>query len=165
MIISMGDYAKSKGISYEAVRRQVAKYRDELGEHCFRQNGSTYLDEEGVAFLDGKRRLSPVIVVQENQSQQLEEQEQKIAELRNRLDVLRDELARSQAQVIELQTKQIALIEDQTKYRLLLTDHEAVKEELEQIQTERDAARAEAAEAQAEAASYHKSWFGFYRRH
>ena len=49
-MISLKDYAKKKNVSYEAVRKQVNRYRDELGDHLYKKDRTQYLDEEGEAF-------------------------------------------------------------------------------------------------------------------
>ena len=54
-MISIKDYAKNKGVSYEAVRKQVNRYKDELDGHIHKQNRTQYLDDEAVTFLDSKR--------------------------------------------------------------------------------------------------------------
>ena len=191
-LISIRDYAKSKGISYEAVRRQVVKYREDLADHTVRQKGITYLDEDAVKFLDERRRQSPLVIVREDQTAQIEELERQIDALKNTLDVLREENRRSQEYVIELQKDKINFIEIETRYQLLLeehgntqeqlkitaaerdraaedrdralTDSSRIREELDQAKTDRDTVKAALEQAQAEASSYTKSIFGFYRR-
>ena len=54
-MVSLKEYAKNKGVSYEAVRKQVNRYKDELKGHISKVNRTQYLDEEAVAFLDSKR--------------------------------------------------------------------------------------------------------------
>ena len=165
-VMTIKDFAKSRGVSYEAVRRQVQKYRnaEELEGHVIRNKGVTYLDEVAVAFLSERRRQSPLVVVHEDQNEQIEEKDRQIEELKKRLDILRDELALSQQKRIELQDQVTGLLEDKVKHDLLVADHERMTERLKEVEAERDEVRTERDEARAEAGRYHKSFFGFYRK-
>lgn len=55
MFVSIKEYAESKGISYESVRRQIPKYEKELNGHIVKRNNTRYLDEYAVSFLNTKR--------------------------------------------------------------------------------------------------------------
>lgn len=55
-VISLRDYAAQKGITYEAVRQQVVRYKDELEGHIIKDGRQQFLDEEAVSFLDAKRQ-------------------------------------------------------------------------------------------------------------
>lgn len=54
-MITLKEYAEKKHVSYEVIRREVNKYRKELGEHLYKENRTQYLDSEAEAFLDMKR--------------------------------------------------------------------------------------------------------------
>ena len=71
-LISIKDYAKEKNVSYEAVRQQVIRYADELGEHIVKNGRQQFLDEEAVAFLDEKRQKNPVTIVQMEKDEEIE---------------------------------------------------------------------------------------------
>lgn len=71
-LISLKEYAEQKGISYEAVRQQVARYRDELGDHVVVDGRQMFLDEEAVAFLDERRQKNPVVMIQESKDEAIE---------------------------------------------------------------------------------------------
>lgn len=72
-MVSIRDYAKQKSVSYEAVRKQVQKYKEgELKEHIIKQNKTQYLDDYAVEFLDNKRKENPIIVVQMDKDEELE---------------------------------------------------------------------------------------------
>jgi hypothetical protein len=70
-MISLKDYAAQKNVSYEAIRKQVARYRDELEDHIVVDGRQMYLDDEAVAFLDEKRQKNPVIVYQQSKDEEI----------------------------------------------------------------------------------------------
>ena len=51
-MISIKDYAKQKNVSYEAVRKQLVRYKDELQSHITTKNRMRFLDDYAVNFLD-----------------------------------------------------------------------------------------------------------------
>lgn len=72
VLISLKDYAKNNNITYEAVRQQVNRYANELGGHIIRDGRQQFLDEEAVAFLDGKRQKNPVVIIQQDKDEMIE---------------------------------------------------------------------------------------------
>ena len=212
--ITLRDFARQKGVTYEAIRRQASKYENELRGHIVIRDRTKYLDEYAQEFLSERRRLSPVVVKVEENQEELEELRSSVESLRAKLALAQDELLKSQARVISLQDERTTLIESSSKYAALLEDHEALKDRLEEsdrlreeaeareadgrekleelrresdrelgeLRRERDEIRREASEqaaradqeleavrherdaAQKEAASFTRSWFGFYRK-
>lgn len=80
-VISLKDYAAEKGISYEAVRQQVVRYKEELDPHIIRDGRQQFLDEEAVAFLDAKRQKNPVAIIQQDKNEQIEALEEQVKQL------------------------------------------------------------------------------------
>lgn len=72
MMISLKDYAKNKNVSYEAIRKQVNRYKTELKEHIHKVNRTQYLDDEAVAFLDSKRTEGLVILLQMDKDEEIQ---------------------------------------------------------------------------------------------
>ena len=70
--LSLKDYAKRMNVTYEAVRRQLQRYENELEGHVIHRNKTRYLDEYAVEFLNKKRRESPIIMYQMDQSEEIE---------------------------------------------------------------------------------------------
>lgn len=108
-MISLKDYAAQKGISYEAVRQQVNRYAAELEGHVTKVNRTQFLDDEAVDFLDQKRAGNPVVVIQQNKDEQIEQLQQevdhlktKIISLYERLDLKDEEISRLTAANQEL---------------------------------------------------------------
>ena len=71
-VVSLKEYAKNNGISYEAVRQQVVRYASELEGHIIKDGRQQFLDDDAVAFLDGKRQKNPVVVYQMEKDEEIE---------------------------------------------------------------------------------------------
>lgn len=110
-MISLKDYAKNKGVSYEAVRKQVNRYKDELTGHIHKQNRTQYLDDEAVAFLDSKRAESPVILLQMDKDEEIQRLSNENKALLIKIAELQEALLNEKDQVKLLQDEKIALLE------------------------------------------------------
>ena len=169
--ITLAQYAENNHITYESVRQSVNRYRDQLGDHIFKQGRTQFLDEEAVKILDERRRLSPVVVVNEDRVAELES-------LRAEVEELRTKLIETQDKALALSEKYIALESDRAlvaETRAELTESRMEAREQERRAMVAEAAltaaneeiqrlRADLSAASTEAASYTRSWFGFYRR-
>lgn len=191
-LVTIKQYAEDQGISYEAVRKQVVRYSDELSGHIIKRDRRQFLDQWAVDFLTEKRRQSPVVLVNMDQSEENERLREEIDSLRVKLMTAQNELLSEKDRIIQLQDEAKKMIEDQSRYTALLEDNKAKEEKLreaesreadlsrqiETIQTEAEDLRRQAEEdqktiedlqkerdeAQAEAKSFTKSIFGFYRK-
>ena len=131
-VISLKDYAAEKNISYEAVRQQVVRYKNELGSHVIKDGRQQFLDEEAVAFLDSKRQKNPVAIIQQSK-------DEAIASLRDEREQLLRKIAAQADEISKLSQwkadKALAIAEaDQTK---LLLDN--TRAELDHIKEEQAA--------------------------
>lgn len=75
-MISLKDYAKQNNITYEAVRKQVARYKEQLDDHIIQDGRQQLLDDVAVAFLDERRKKNPVVVYQQSKDETIERLEQ-----------------------------------------------------------------------------------------
>ena len=130
-VITLRDYAKQNNISYEAVRKQVVRYQDELAGHLIRDGRQQFLDDEAVAFLDARRQKNPVAIIQI-------EKDEKIDQLEHENKILLQELAAVQK----------ALLNEKDKIDLLLSEKNA---QLALLEADNEAARAEVAKANQDA--------------
>lgn len=190
--MTIKQYAESQNVSYEAVRKQIVGYGEELKDHIVRKGRTQYLDEWAVEFLTKRRRENPIILLSQDKDEAIESMKQQIETLRVQLMTAQNELLKSQDErlkaqdrIIELQDEAKKTLEDRAKYTALLEDNEAkakrLKEaedreaeltrQVETIQTEADDLRKtigdlqkERDEAQKEAQSFTRSIFGFYRK-
>ena len=116
-VISLKEYARVKSISYEAVRQQVARYRDELGEHLIKDGRQQYLDEAAVAFLDERRQKNPVVIYQENKDEELERLRENYQATLEALSDARERIIAQQDKIYELRAadQKIMLLEATSK--------------------------------------------------
>lgn len=177
-IRSIKQFAEEQNVSYEAIRKQIVRYSDELKDHIIRRNRTQYLDDWAVEFLKEKRKENPIILMNMDQNEQIEELKAQVDLLKVQLMTAQNELLKEKERVITLQDESKKLIEDRGRYTALLEDSKAKEEKLTDlsraieekddqirtIQKEADDLRKERDEAQSEARSYKKSIFGFYRK-
>lgn len=101
-MISLKDYAKSKKISYEAVRKQVARYKNELEGHISKIHRTQYLDDAAIKFLDEKRAINPVAIIQIDKDEEIERLKEENKSLLVNVATLQDSLLKSQSQIERL---------------------------------------------------------------
>lgn len=173
--MTIKEYAKTHGISYEAVRKQLSRYRKELDGHITTSGQTKYLDDFAVEFLDKRRKSNPVVVLRQSEREEVEI-------LKEQIEALKNELMTTQKRVIELQSENQLMLADKIKYDLLLessnekqTMIDTLRDDLKSARADADRTRKESDEtreklekerdaAQADARSYRKSVFGFYRK-
>lgn len=184
-MITIKEYADSQNVTYEAVRKQVVRYKDDLKGHIVTNNRTQFLDEWAVKFLTERRREHPVILINQGKDEAIEELTQQIESLRAKLLTAQNELITSKDRIIALQDEARAGIEDRTKYQLLLSDHEeqgrklreaedALREKEDEIQSGKEIMRdlqnkteeqgKQIEELRKEADSYERTFFGLYRK-
>lgn len=114
-MISLKDYAKSKNVSYEAIRKQVSRYKVELEGHITKQNRTQYLDDEAVAFLDQKRAENPIVIIESGKEEEIERLTAENKALLLKVAELQDKLLQEKDMVKQLQTEKIELLEQKTE--------------------------------------------------
>lgn len=163
-VMTVKQLADEQGVTYESIRRLLARHMAELEGHIHEKNRVRYLDEYAVDFLKSRRRESPIVVKMDDRGEEIENLTSEVA-------ALRDKLAAAQAEIMALQKARIAdgekilALTEETKQAI--EDRAARKyaedqAEILQQQHEEDLARIDA--MQDELSSYVKSWFGFYRK-
>lgn len=144
--VSIKDYAREAGVSYEAVRKQMKRYSEELEGHIHQQGRTQYLDDEAVAFLDQHRLEKPIVVYEAGYDRQLRELEDTIAQLRAENEDLNKRLTKASEKVSELaewKADNAMLIAEATQTAKLL---EATNADLDQARKDAEAAAQRAAE-------------------
>lgn len=117
-MISIKDYAKAHGVSYEAVRQQVVRYVDKevdgfrLADHVNKIGRTQYIDDEGAAFLDERRAQNPIIIQQEQRDETVERLRARVDELQVRLIAAQDEYRALLQDKHEIEMREQALIAD-----------------------------------------------------
>lgn len=185
MMVTIREYSKMHHISYEAVRSQIARYREDLEDHITVQNRTMLLDDWAVDYLNQKRKEHPVSVVNDDRNAEIEALKAQVEALKATIINLQEQRNETLQKVTQLQEQANNLLETKIKYNMMLEDYSVQKDQLTSALTKAAAAeavldevkrRAETAEAAAreaqqerdeaisEAQRYQRSWFGFYRR-
>lgn len=144
-IVSLKEYAEQKNVSYEAVRQQVVRYKNDLGDHIIHDGRQQFLDEEAVAFLDEKRQKNPVTVIQQDKNERLEALEEQVKQLLLKTAAQADHIAElsewkaEKAVAIAGVEQQKLLLEERTKRMEQLES--AAKEAMDKLQEAENAAR------------------------
>ena len=110
-MISFKEYAKNKGCSYEAVRQQVRRYKNDLNGHITKVGKTQYLDDDAVIFLDSKRKTNPVIILEVEKDETIKRLEEENKALLLKVATLQEELLKEKDLVKELQEEKIMLLE------------------------------------------------------
>lgn len=126
-IISLKDYAEQKKVSYEAVRQQVIRYKNDLGSHIIRDGRQQFLDEDAVAFLDGKRQKNPVTVIQQDKNKRMEALEEQVKQLLLKTAAQADRIA----ELSEWKAEKAVAIAGAEQQKLLLEERTKRVEQLE----------------------------------
>lgn len=120
-MISLKEYAQNKGISYEAVRKQVNRYKTDLEGHIHKMGRTQYLDEDAEAFLDGKRAENPIIIMESSKDEEIEALKAENKALLIKVASIQEEMytkvMQLQEQVNQLQGEKMALLEAKTEKR------------------------------------------------
>lgn len=163
-MVTIKEYAAKKNVSYEAVRKQVNRYRVELGEHLYKHGRTQYLDEEGEAFLDNKRLSNPVVLVEKNKDEQLDELQRENDSLRIKIMELQEQLLSSKDLLLDM-TGKVAMADYSKR---LLEQKEADVRSLQQQQEESERKLIEKEDelkkAQEELESYRPTVFGLFKK-
>lgn len=177
-LITLKQFAEQKGISYEAVRRQVTRYATELRGHIITKDGTRFLDPEAVALLSDRRRLSPIVTVVEDQGGKIADLQAEIEELKKQIEDLKARLLATQDQLNkareEIVVEQAARIADQQKIILLQEEAKAAIEDkaarvtaearTADLQQQHDADQDEISRLRSEVDSFERTWFGLYKK-
>ncbi len=116
-LMTLKDYAEKKGITYEAVRKQVARYKLELDGHIVSDGKRQYLDDQAMAFLDEKRASNPIVVMEEGKTAEIER-------LKEENERMKNQLLANQQEMISIQQRLMTAIEDNNSKQLLITKNE-----------------------------------------
>lgn len=99
-MISLKDYAKENGVTYEAVRQQVARYKKELEGHIRKEGRTRFLDDYAVEFLQEHRLKEPIAVFQGSPDAELiEALKQENEALKRQKEALYNKLVQVQEQL------------------------------------------------------------------
>lgn len=114
-MISFKEYADSHRITYESVRKQVKRYKQELAGHITVQNRKQYLDDYAVEFLNKRRNKNTVTIL----NAEAEAESVKNEELQAENKQLLYKIAQLQEQLLEAEKEKVKGIEAFAKLPLL----------------------------------------------
>lgn len=154
-MLTIREYADKHKVSYEAVRSQVVRYKDELSEHISIRDRKQYLDDWAVAFLDERRREHPVTVINTSRNEEIERLQAEIEKLQAKVFDLQEERNTAHKRIEALQDEARAFLEDKIKYSMFLEDYQTRKDQFEQAVIEAATATAKLEEVQ-KSADYNK---------
>lgn len=148
-MITIKDYAKQKGVSYEAIRKQIKRYEEELEGHLVKQNRFLMLDDEAVQFLDSKRSENPVIVYEQNKDEELEQLRHENKVLLIQMNTVQDQLGKVQQKLIAEMNATKLLTQEKVQYLEYKAQSEQKEVHLKDLARARDAAQAKADQQEA----------------
>lgn len=148
-MITIKDYAKQKGVSYEAIRKQIKRYEEELEGHLIKQNRFLMLDDEAVQFLDSKRSENPVIVYEQNKDEELEQLRHENKVLLIQMNTVQDQLGKVQQKLIAEMNATKLLTQEKVQYLEYKAQSEQKEVQLKDLARARDAAQAKADQQEA----------------
>lgn len=164
-LVSLREYADANGVSYEAVRKQVNRYKTELEDHIVTQKGrGKLLDEWAVDFLTERRRESPLVLMTMDQGEEIKRLQEQVETLRGQLMAAQNALLEAQESRLKVQER---VIELQDEARLMIAEKAKMDEQaarLEEAEAQIEGLREERDRAQKEVQSFRPSWFGLYKK-
>lgn len=119
-MLSIKDYAERKGVSTQAVYKQLKTHEKALEGHIQKISGKRYLDDEAVAYLDAQSESTPSVIVQNGTDELIEELRAENERLKLKVEILQD-------QMLQEVMRQNKRIEELTDRVLLLTEKEEPK--------------------------------------
>lgn len=152
-MMTIREYSEEQKVSYEAIRAQVVRYRDELSGHITVTNRVQYLDDWAIQFLNERRREHPVTVVNTAKNDEIDELKNEIDTLKAKIFELQEQQIRAQAKIEALKDEKMAYLEDKGKYTLFLEDYQSQKEQLRDAVERAAASSAKLEEVERSAAS------------
>lgn len=121
-MITIREYAASRNVTYEAVRRRVDRYADKLGEHVVMKGNTRFLDDKAVEFLDETGKKMPIAIVNEAITEENENLRKQILELQAEVSRWKETSFTIQTQRSELLER---LAETEKKQQTLLLEKQA----------------------------------------
>lgn len=139
--LTVAEYARSRGVSSEAVRRQLntEAYREALEGHVSKSQKSWIIDAEAAAFLDTKRMPKTVIQVSTD-----EEAQKELDRRQAEIDQLRREIAEQKAvyltrineyleKLAAVQEEKVALLSTAARVEALTEERDESRQLLESV--------------------------------
>lgn len=140
-MITIREYARKNNVSYEAIRKQIKRYENELKEHIIKQNRTQFLDEVAVEILDRYRGESPIVIVNQDTSSKLQLLEEENKNLLVKVAAQADKISQLSEELKNKTEKMTSLLLEDKEKTLLLEQKKNQEEELERLKKELEAER------------------------
>ena len=92
-MITVKEYAKQKGVSHQAVYKQLQTHAEELDPHIVMNGRTRFLTDEAISILEKYRETNPQIIERTNDKELVEELENQIKLLLTRENELERKIA------------------------------------------------------------------------
>ncbi|SEM15635.1 hypothetical protein SAMN04487770_12737 [Butyrivibrio sp. ob235] len=172
-MMTLKEYAESRSVSYETVRVQTTRYKEELKGHIKTEDKRKVLDEFACDFLDQHRLKRNVVVKYDNN-----DMKQELEKVREEKERLKDAIILLQKELQDMTKQNSTLLEDRARSQALLLLADKEHDQLESMQTElkktqevllstqKDltAVTKDLAAATKELGSYNRTIFGLYKK-
>lgn len=114
-MITIKDYAAQKNVTYEAVRKQISRYKEELNGHIVKKNRTQFLDDYAVSFLNDRRKENAITVINQERTEYIKELENDNRRLYKKIEQLQEQLLEAQKMTSKtlLLEKDINTLEEQ----------------------------------------------------
>lgn len=110
-MVTIKEYAEIKGVSTQAVYKQLKTHEKNLQGHIQKIKGTRYLDDEAVAYLNMQSENSPAVVIQTDNEEILENLKAENESLKAKVMILQEQLISKSDMIISLQEEMRLLTE------------------------------------------------------
>ena len=116
MLLRVKDFASERGVSESIIYRHIRNHREELGENVYKEGKSTYITEEGQAFIRSLMFDQPVNdVIDTTLVCKIAELETKLKEKEDYIKVIEASNLLKQTRLNDLESIVIPALEDKAK--------------------------------------------------
>lgn len=132
-LITIKEFSRQQGVSYEAIRKQIIAHKDALKGHITKKDRTQYLDEEAVKFLTERRREQPATIGRIENIEEIKKLEEEVRARELLIATLTAQLTDANNNVVKLQEESRLRIETEARCAVL---EEQVKEKDDRLQDE-----------------------------
>lgn len=127
ILMTVEEYANTKGVTKSAVYKQIKRHDDELKGHIESRAGKMWLDEEATKLLDAASSKSAPVLVDMADKQRMDELLKANEDLKEEINVLKDRMQQSMEMNLRLSNEKMTMLEELTTARALVEEHNSLK--------------------------------------
>lgn len=106
-MISIKNYATSKGVTPQSIYQHIKRYSNELDAHVIKENGVKNLDDFAVQFLDEKIEGDSIVLIDTAKDEEIKKLQDENKFLLLKLTSIQDKAMLQADKIIELQSLMI----------------------------------------------------------